>query len=93
MHGYNGDVVGDDAGFPYVLGGRIQNGLAVWDVDRDGHPNLILQSEQLPQVTVLDFQGVDFPADIGEAMAQNPWPSYRHDARNTGCKIASALSV
>ncbi len=93
VHAFNGDPVGGDVdGFPYVLGGRIQNGLAVWDVDRDGHPNLILQSEQLPQVTVLDIRDVDFPGDLSQAMLQNPWPVYRHDARNTGRMDAKVIT-
>jgi hypothetical protein len=93
VHAINADAEGTPvAGFPYVLGGRIQNGLACWDVDRDRHPNILLQSEQLPQVTILDIRDVNFPTDIQQAMAQNPWPSFRHDARNTGRMDAKVIT-
>ncbi|MDM7915893.1 MAG: hypothetical protein QUU85_11625, partial [Candidatus Eisenbacteria bacterium] len=97
--GDNGGVVyaldGDGTmmiGFPYFTGGRIQHGLAAWDVDRDGHPNLLIQAEQQPAVTILDIDNVNFPADLAAAMAANPWPSFRHDARNTGRQDAAVIT-
>ena len=57
---------------------------ACWDVDRDGKSNLLIQGEQLPQLYILEISNVDFPNDQEQAMARNPWTSFRHDARNTG---------
>jgi hypothetical protein len=93
VHAVNGDTQNAPvAGFPYVLGGSVQTGLACWDLDRDTHPNVIMQSIGLPAVTVLDIQGVDFPTDLPGAMAANPWPSFRHDARNTGRMDAGVIT-
>jgi hypothetical protein len=82
----------DLPGFPYYAGGRIQHGLACWDVDRDGFSNLLIQSEQLPQVYILDISNVPFPDDQESAMARNPWTSFRHDGRNTGRMAAHVLT-
>ncbi len=80
------------AGFPYPLGGRVQHGLACWDIDRDEDPDLVLQSEQFTSVTILDISNVHFPLDLEEAMLRNPWPSFRHDARNTGRLTAAVIT-
>lgn len=82
----------DLPGFPYFTGGRLQHGLACWDVDRNGKSNLLIQGEQLPQVYILDISNVSFPNDIEDAMRQNPWTSFRHDARNTGCMPSHPLT-
>jgi hypothetical protein len=72
-------------GFPYRVGGAVMNGIAVWDVDRDGKPNIAIQANQVTALTVLDITNTSgFPNVLATAMSQNPWPSYRHDARNTG---------
>mgnify|MGYP000408302060 CR=1 FL=1 len=68
-------------GFPYFVGGRVTAGLAVWDIDRDGHPNLVIQAHQVTQVTTLDFPAGVFNENDPIAF---PWPQFRHDARNTG---------
>lgn len=68
-------------GFPYFFGGRVTGGLAVWDIDRDGHPNLVIQAHQVAQVTTLDFPAGTFEENDPIAF---PWPQFRHDARNTG---------
>lgn len=74
-------------GFPYSVGaGKVGIGLAAWDVDRDGHQNLVIQADKLQDIRVLDFPACPFP-DMGDVAAQraaNPWPQFRHDARNTG---------
>lgn len=80
------------AGFPYPLGGRVQHGLACWDIDRDQDPDLVLQSEQFTSVTILDISNVDFPLDLETAMLRNPWPNFRHDARNTGRIDAAVIT-
>jgi hypothetical protein len=82
----------DLPGFPYFTGGRIQHGLACWDVDRNGFSNLLIEGEQLPQVYILDISNVAFPNDQEEAMAENPWTSFRHDSRNTGRMTAHVLT-
>lgn len=68
-------------GFPYALSGQFGPGLAAWDIDRNGHPNLIITAAQNPSVIVLDFPAADFN-DL-DPLA-NPWPQFRHDGRNTG---------
>jgi hypothetical protein len=73
-------------GFPFTVpGGKIGIGLAAWDVDRDGYQNLVIQSDKVQEVQVLDLRTCPFSPDDGVA---NPWPAFRHDPRNTG----SALS-
>jgi hypothetical protein len=71
-------------GFPYYGGGAFQHGLNYWDVDRDGHPNLVFQGDKNPYVHMLDISNVDFPDEHSLAMQFNPWTNFRHDARNTG---------
>jgi hypothetical protein len=77
-------------GFPYSIpGAKIGVGLSAWDIDRDGHQNLVIQTDKVQAIRVLDFPGCPFvppvsadPTDPG--MVANPWPQFRHDARNTG---------
>lgn len=69
-------------GFPFtVAGGKVGIGLAAWDVDRDGHQNLVIQAEKVQEVRVLDFSSCVF--DPQDSVA-NPWPAFRHDPKNTG---------
>ena len=69
-------------GFPFTVpGGKIGIGLAAWDVDRDGHQNLVIQAEKVQEMQVLNFSSCPFNKEDGVA---NPWPAFRHDARNTG---------
>jgi hypothetical protein len=79
----NGDIVN---GFPYIVaGGDLRyGGLAAWDVDRDGHNNLVIQAWQSQEITVLDIALADFPTDSASIVAQNPWPMKHHDVRNSG---------
>ncbi|MBD3163222.1 MAG: hypothetical protein GF346_12180 [Candidatus Eisenbacteria bacterium] len=71
-------------GFPLFVTGRLEHGVNVWDVDRDGFTNIVVQAYQNSNVLVLDYSTVEFPDDLSLAMQRNPWSSYRHDARNTG---------
>jgi len=85
VHAINGDAQGAPvAGFPYVMGGRIQHGLTCWDIDRNANPNLVVQAEFLASIAILEISDVIFPLDLPTAMRLNPWTSFRHDARNTG---------
>jgi hypothetical protein len=79
----NGEIVN---GFPYIVaGGDLRyGGLAAWDVDRDGHNNLVIQAWQSQEITVLDLALADFPTDSASIAAQNPWPMKHHDVRNSG---------
>ncbi len=78
-------------GFPYAAGGAILQGLAYWDVDkaRDAsqhqHPELLIQAASLPTVTTLELTNVNFPDSAAARATANPWPSFRHDERNSGC--------
>jgi len=67
-------------GFPYTIpGGKVAQGLAAWDIDSDGKQNLVIQSDKVLRIIVLDFPGSsDFDP------AENPWPQFRHDSSNSG---------
>jgi hypothetical protein len=84
IFGLDGQTGEDIVGFPYISAGRFMHGLTLWDIDRDGHPNLVFQAEQNPKLVALDINTVDFPDQLEDAMQRNPWTSFRHDARNTG---------
>jgi hypothetical protein len=72
-------------GFPFTVpGGKIGIGLAAWDIDRDGHQNLVIQAEKVQELQVLDFNTC--PINPEDRVA-NPWPAFRHDARNTGSAL------
>jgi hypothetical protein len=72
-------------GFPFTVpGGKIGVGLAAWDVDRDGHQNLVIQSEKVQEVRILNFSGCPFDP---EDRVANPWPAFRHDPRNSGSSL------
>lgn len=87
VYEYTGQPV---SGFPYVHGGQFGPGLALWDTDKDGHPNLVLQSNQIQTAVVLDFPNVDFDStDDAEIAARYPWPMFRHDQRNRGHLVAT----
>jgi hypothetical protein len=76
---HDGSIMG---GFPYQIPeGRIGQGLAAWDIDRDGCQNLVIQPAGSTSVVVLDFPGSPFHP---ENPSENPWPQFRRDARNTG---------
>ncbi len=73
-------------GFPYQIGGRVGPGLALWDVDKNGTVNLVVQTDQIQTVTVLDFPGTFFDnvsPDTGP-LGRYPWTQFRHDTRNAG---------
>jgi hypothetical protein len=80
----DGETLDPIDGFTFQFGGRIHHGLAVWDVDRNGSSNLLVQAENNPHIAVYDITTVEFPEDEPEAWARNPWPSFRHDQHNTG---------
>lgn len=70
----NGSAV---PGFPLTIGGVMYGSPAIWDIDYDGHVNLIVQTDA-PILEVYDFVGVNFHP------AEHPWPMFRHDQRKTG---------
>lgn len=73
-------------GFPFTVpGGKVGIGLAAWDVDRDGFQNLVIQSDKVQEVRVLDLRTCPFDP---EDKVANPWPAFRHDPRNTGSATA-----
>ena len=73
-------------GFPIVTKAKIGAGLAIWDIDRNSHPNLIICGEKSNEAVVLDFPSVTFDWSSSEdaKKAAYPWPVFRHDAANTG---------
>jgi|GEM_PF-2831458 len=88
-----GDTAGELLrGFPYQVDGEIDQGLACWDVNRNGNPDLMIQAFKSPSLTILSISNVTFPSDLGTAMDRNPWTSFRHDARNTGRLDAHVLT-
>ncbi len=69
-------------GFPISIPtAAFGTGLAVWDVNHDGHPDLVLTGRNVNQIYVYSFPGTTFdPTNY----AANPWTQFRHDTRNTG---------
>ena len=77
-------------GFPYVVGGDLSSGLAMWDVDKDHHVNVVIQANLLQSLVVLDFPASVF--DHGNPdLGRYPWTQFRHDSRNTGWLETSPL--
>jgi hypothetical protein len=63
-------------GFPIQTGGAVRGSAALGDVDGDGAVDLVVAANDR-RVTVWRFAG-------SAAADRLPWPTFRHDARNTG---------
>ena len=90
MHAFdhNAQVV---RGFPFVNGGEILSGLALWDVDKNGTVELVVQASQILPLTVIEFAGTQF--DVVEPnLTRYPWARFRHDTRNTGNTMVSPIT-
>lgn len=98
-------VIGDDGGdvfifdsegqqlpgYPYPIGGKVQSGLAMWDIDKNGDVELVVQPDGLLNLVVLDFPNTNF--NHGEPdLGRYPWTQFRHDARNTGAIETSPIT-
>jgi hypothetical protein len=75
LYGWNDDGT-QVAGFPIQVGGEIRGSAAIGDVDGDGQVEVVVLSWD-KQVYVWDL---DSPAQANLL----PWPSFRHDAANSG---------
>jgi hypothetical protein len=75
LYGWNDDGT-PVAGFPIQTGGEIRGSAAIGDVDGDGEVEVVALSWD-KQVYVWDL---DSPAQANLL----PWPSFRHDAANSG---------
>jgi hypothetical protein len=72
-------------GFPYAIpGAKIGIGLTAWDIDRDGYQNLVIQTDKVQAIRVLEFPACPFSPLDADIRAANPWPQFRHDASNSG---------
>ncbi|MBP7669449.1 MAG: hypothetical protein KA123_02605 [Candidatus Eisenbacteria bacterium] len=72
-------------GFPLYYGGNfVRQSLAAWDLDLDGHQNLVAQATDMQKLVIFDMANSPFPADETERAAQNPWPMRFRDAYATG---------
>jgi len=84
LHAFDkdGEIV---PGFPILIPGADLRfgGVAVWDVDRSGMSNVVVQGAGIRDVFVFDLADTPFPDDPQEIALQNPWPMKFHDALNT----------
>jgi len=84
VRGYraNGQIA---RGFPIYYGGNLgRQSLAVWDIDMNGHPDLVVQALDNQKMVAFDMMFATFPDDEDEVLRQFPWPMRRRDAANTG---------
>jgi WD40 repeat protein len=84
IYGWNHDGT-ELAGFPIATGGEIRGAVTIQDVDADGLLELaVAGNDRIVSVW-------DVPGEInGNRM---PWPSFRHDSRNTGRYGADLLAI
>ncbi|MEZ4649211.1 MAG: C25 family cysteine peptidase [Candidatus Eisenbacteria bacterium] len=82
VYGYdhNGQVV---RGFPFANGGQVYSGLVLWDIDKNGTVELVVQASQVLNLTVIEFAGTQFDV-VNPNLTRYPWTQFRHDTRNTG---------
>jgi WD40 repeat protein len=84
IYGWNHDGT-DLAGFPITTGGEIRGAVTIQDLDADGRLELAVAGNDRV-VSVWDL-----PGELrGNRM---PWPTFRHDSRNTGRYGADLLAV
>ena len=70
-------------GFPFVNGGEIVSGLALWDLNKDNTTELVISANQVLPITVLEFPGTYFNV-VDPDLGRYPWTQFRHDTRNSG---------
>jgi hypothetical protein len=73
-----------------VVGGDLTAGLAMWDIDKDHHVNVVIQSNLTQNVVVLDFPASVFNHGLPD-LDRYPWTQFRHDSRNSGWMQTSPL--
>lgn len=78
-------------GFPFVNGGDISAGLAVWDLNKDGTVELVIQANQVLPVTVLELPGTSFD-HVNPDLGRYPWTMFRHDSRNSGNMMSPPIT-
>ena len=71
----DGSVLG---GFPYEVGGIMFGAPAVWDMDRNGSPDIVALASVDRVISLEMTNAGEFNFD------DNPWPQFRHNPRNTG---------